>query len=486
MQVLDIAAKVITNHLKRSGKKLKKNTPAYTPEKAEVISLNGNGFRLGFSKACITPKWDGTQTYWIAGHGSGHKMEGILNDAYASALWIDCGNDEGVLWISADIIALSRNDTMLVRSMLADFSKEVGCKCINISCTHSHAGIDTLGYWGKANKLGVPENGKNKEYMDMLLNTIVKLCKEAHANRKTGKLYKGSAQMPGSFHDGRPERDKHEVLSRLRFVPEDNSNEVWIMSLGAHPNSLGGSNRLFSGEYPSYMRQEVAEKSAGTEVFFGIGAIGGMDMIHSDPDDRVKMIKHQGHLVAEAALGINNDKELTVEIKAIQQPFLVPVDNIVLSLLVKRGVMNYTIHPCEKSSLGMAMLTEMTYMEIGEQKIVFIPGESFVQTVYGGYCSAEESSNNKSCDSNPPSLADIAGDPDLIAFGVSNDMIGYIVPESEFLLHPTQPYLSKGKDRLGRSHYHETNSMGFQTQRVFADTFSSMINLINNSDKSKN
>ena len=31
------------------------------------------------------------KTYYIAGHGSGHKMEGVLSPVYIHALWLDCG-----------------------------------------------------------------------------------------------------------------------------------------------------------------------------------------------------------------------------------------------------------------------------------------------------------------------------------------------------------------------------------------------------------
>ena len=72
-------------------------------------------------------------------------------------------------------------------------------------------------------------------------------------------------------------------------------------------------------------------------------------------------------------------------------------------------------------------------------------------------------------------LAEIAGDPDMIVFGVSNDMTGYVVPPNDFILHPTQPYLNGYRDKFDLNHYHETNSMGIGTQKVIADTFADVV-----------
>ena len=64
---------------------------------------------------------------------------------------------------------------------------------------------------------------------------------------------------------------------------------------------------------------------------------------------------------------------------------------------------------------------------------------------------------------------------ELIVYGNTNDMTGYVVPPNDFVLHPTQPYLIPTHDRFDDDHYHETNSMGPDTQRVIADTFREVV-----------
>lgn len=474
MDIMDYAAKGIHAITKRYGKKVGKNSAAPVIKDAKPVKISGSTYRAGFSTDEIMPDLTKGKTYWIAGHGSGHKMEGVLSPVYISAMWLDCGNDEGVLWLSADIVGLTRIEVNKIRSMILATDEIKGCKNITFSCTHSHSGIDTLGYWGKPNLVNIPSDGKDPEYMEMLMQKAVKVSVEAYKNRKPGKLYSGRIEIPGGLDSGRGFIDKHEFLTRIRFAPEDGSNDIWLLNFGGHPNSLGGDNRLLSGEYPYYMREKIKAEN-GAQVIFGIGAIGGMDVVNLDNENRANCVKLQGEMIAENALKISNDRELKPEIKFINQPFYIPVDNYVLTLLALRHVMSFKAYPSAESDIGIAMESEMTYMTIGDQKFVLLPGENFVSTVYGSYIPAEKSASAKGGDFNPTPLAEIVGDSEIIAFGVTNDMSGYVVPPNDFVLHPTQPYLNTTSDRFDKRHYHETNAMGPNTQKAIADTFAKMV-----------
>ncbi len=472
MDILDLASKGIRAITRNYGKKVQKNSTAPEIPEAKPVTIAGETYRAGFSTAEIMPDLTKGKTYWIAGHGSGHKMENVITPVYTSAVWLDCGDEKGMIWISADIVGMTRIEIEKIRAMIIADGIVPDDTIINISCTHSHSGIDTLGYWGKPNLVSIPSDGKDPEYMDMLMKTMVKVAGEAYKARKSGKLYNGSIVIPDGLCTGRAFKDRHEVLSRLRFVPADGSKETWILNFGGHPNSLGGSNRSLSGEYPYFMREILADKA---QVLFGIGAIGGMDAAKLDKEDPLNCVKLQGKMVAEASMKIENDTELKPEIKVLRQNFYMPVGNYVLTLLALRHVMSFKAYPCKESDTGIAMMTEITYMTIGGQKILLLPGESFVNTVFGGYMSAEESSTGNGPEINPTPLADIANDHTMIVFGVSNDMTGYVVPPNDFVLHPGQPYLNSTRDRFGNNHYHETNSMGITTQKAIADTFATVV-----------
>lgn len=263
-------------------------------------------------------------------------------------------------------------------------------------------------------------------------------------------------------------------MTRIRFVPDDGSKETWLLNYAAHPNTLGGSNTLCSADYPYFLRQTIY-KEKDVNVLYGIGAIGAVDPGYPDIEDRWKRTELQGETLGKAALSIDNDEKMKPEITVVQQPFYYYADNAVLAFLAMLKVMSSKIVPAKKGDLGIALISEMTYMKIGSQQILLMPGEVFPEVAYGGYDSAEDSATGRGPEIDPTPLVDIAEDKDLLIFGVTNDMTGYVVAPNDFILHKTQPYLSSGRDRFDRNHYHETNSMGYSAAQTLTDVFADIM-----------
>ena len=472
MDIMDLASSLIRRVTSGYGKKIKREKSAPELPAAFPVEMEGDGYRVGFARREIMPV-PSDHTYYIAGHGSGHKMEGVLTPVYVHAAWIDCGADEGIFWLSADIIGLTDVEHEIIRQRIYQSDRIHGCKGILFSCTHSHSGVDTVGYWGKPNAVSIPSDGKAPEYMELLYGQSLEAAQAAYAARKPGKLFSGRILVPDSLCSKRNFEDRHEWLSRLRFVPADGSDEVWFVNFGGHPNSLGGDNRLLSGEYPYFMREQL-KQTCGADVLFTIGALGGMDAAMLETDDPLERVKYQASLLADNLPKICGETELSPQIRFLRQQFYLPVSNSVLTLLAILGTMSFKAYPYDCPT-GVAKKSEMTYLTLGTQKILTLPGENFINTIYGGYMDAAHSATGLGPEINPAPLCEICGDPELIVVGVTNDMTGYVVPPNDFVLHPTQPYLNSTKDRFGDNHYHETNSMGPDTQRVIAETFAEMV-----------
>lgn len=468
MPIADVAASLLKVVSKNNAKKLKRKMSTPPISDHIVKNVKGEKYKVGFAMSEVLPDDFGSADHWVAGHGMGHKAEGIHDPITVSAMWIGCEDNGGFIMVSADCVGLTNSEVAKIRDSLSGFSKEVDCKSINICCTHNHAGFDTVGYWGK-----LPKTGKNSAYMDKLLSTISRICKEAYYNRKDGDIYIGTVHVPEAQIKRRPPEVLHDVLTRIRFAPDDGSAETWFLNYAAHPNTLGGANRQISADYPYYMREAI-KKDRDVNILFGIGAIGAVDPGNFS-EDKVKRTRLQGECLGNAALQISNDEKLDCEFSVLRQTFYMPVDNSVLAFLASLKIMSSQRYPYGKGELGLALKTEMTYIKLGKQRILLLPGENFPETAYGGYDSAENSSTGKSPEINPKPLIDIAGDENLLVFGVSNDMAGYVVPPNDFVLNPKQPYLSNGYDRFGKSHYHETNSLGYLAQQTIADVFENMV-----------
>ncbi|NMP37577.1 MAG: hypothetical protein GX051_05565 [Clostridiales bacterium] len=461
----EFAAKAVRSFGKSKAKKLAKKVKAEPIPSAQPEKISGAAYKCGYAVKEVMPKDITAKKYWIAGHGMNKTIDRIHDPVTVSAMWIGADDNGGIIMCSADVIGLTNFEVTAVRDSLKDFCKKSGCKGVNICSTHSHAGFDTVGYWGQLTKL---KSGKDPEYMALLLASLKEVCEQAYENRTQGKLYVGTVHVPDAQYDKREPVILHDVLTRIRFVPDDGSTETWFLNFAAHPNTLGGSNHDCSADYPYHLRHTI-NLTQKTNVLFGVGAIGAVDpgMYSEDKPERTKL---QGEALAKAALSIDNDKEMAADITALRQKFYYPVDNGLLALLANLKIMSSQRYPCDKGDLGLALKSELTYIRLGTQQIILFPGECFPEVIYGGYMPAEKSATGKGPEINPDPIVDIVGDKDLLVFGVTNDMTGYVVAPNDFVLHKTQPYVSNGRDVFDRSHYHETNSLGYLSAETLANT----------------
>lgn len=461
----EIAAKAVRVIGKRGSKKLiRKGVKAEALPRPMPTVIKGDSFVCGYASRVVMPEDIHAKKYWVAGHGMGHVIEKVHDDITVSAMWIGADDNGGYIHISADIIGLTNFELNIVRANLKDLMEESKCAGVFVSCTHTHAGFDTVGYWGQLYKL---QSGKDPEYMDLLLKSLEEVAREAYKNRKAGKLYIGTVRVPEAQFCKREPNAMHDVLTRIRFVPADNSKEMWFLNYAAHPNTLGGDNRECSADYPYWLRKTIKDEK-DVDVLYGVGAIGAVDP-GDFCEDKPERTRIEGETLGKAALGIDNDKEMSVEITVLQQKYYSPVDNGLLALMASIKACSSQRYPCDKGDLGLALLTEMVYIKLGTQQILMLPGEPFPEVVYGGAAPAELSATGKGTDINPTPLIDIVGDKELLVFCVTNDMTGYCVTPNDFILHETQAYIEQGRDVFDRRHYHETNSLGYLTNETMAE-----------------
>lgn len=431
-------------------------------DKLRLEAENGS-FYVGFATRDITPANYKTHPYWMAGYNIAKRITGFLDPLTASAMWLGCGDDAGIILISCDLIGLTGYEIKELRDSLSFFCEKSGCRHITVSCTHTHAGVDTMGYWGV-----LPKSGKDKAYMKRLKETLQALCEEAWKDRRPGKLYYGNIEAPELLHRWREPYFSKALLHRLRFVPEDGGAETWYLNFPAHPNTLGGKNKLISADYPCYMRREI-NRQQKTNVLYAVSAIGATD-IGEVAEDNVERTILGGMRLGQKACAIENERLLSPAVTVVSQHFVMPLDNPVLSLANTLKVFNARACAAD-SGTKTGFISEVVYFNIGGVQLLTLPGESFPELVWqGGYEGADTSSTGEGAEVNPTPLSEIFGDDDLMVFGVTNDMAGYAIAPNDFVLDSRMPFLNRGTDRFGRSHYHETNSCGIHTGPVIAET----------------
>ena len=464
MDFSSLISKPLERFLYSKGKKLLKTNPA-KPLSGSVIDRElykeGNIFSVGFGKCVVLPDDIEKKKYYIAGYGENNPARGVIDPQYAHAMWIDDNSGRGgVLLISLDIVGLLNKDVNRIREKLGDFCRETGCRSVNIFSTHNHAGIDTMGIWGK-----LPFSGKDPAFMEILFQSTVDACREAYENRRDGDLYLGKIEVPDMQEDIRTPVVYSKTLTRFRFVPVDGSREVWLLNFASHSESLQGCNHLVSADFPCYLREKI-DSEAGADVVYTVGAIGGMISMDIPDEDRLReehrlleSTRKIGYRLANYALEIVDEEKVTPVINIGRREFYAKVENTILTLACMIGLLEADRYADSKYPKLMCLKTEISIMEIGNKRLLLLPCEIFPELVYGGFLSADESATGKGAEANPELLSDIIGDKNTMVCGLANDELGYVVPPNDFMLHPTAPYLENGRDSHNRRHYEETNSM---------------------------
>lgn len=484
MEIMDSVSKLLNKYLSHVGDVVLKKNPAGALPKGVYDRLRtepADSFVTGFGKASLLPVDWAEKKYYVAGYSENNPAIGVLDEPHVHALWVDDRSGRGaVLFISCDCVGILNKDIRMLRAAVKTALGDRYCRSINIMCTHNHAGIDTMGIWGP-----LPLSGKNPSYMKLIKKQMIKAVKQAACDARESDVYYGTVQVPDMQEDIRLPHVYSKTLTRLRCVPKDGSREIWFLNFASHSESLQGVNSRISADFPQYLRNRIRLET-GAETVYGVGAIGGMISMDIPDEDKIRAAGGDfaentmkiGHKLGGYALQIVDEKQLTPYVNVLRQELFVPVENTILSIAGRVHIIEADWYADEKLTKKICLKSELTYIDFGGVPMLLIPCELFPELAFGGYLSEEESAEGKSPAVNPTPLTEIAGEKELLIFGLANDELGYVLPPNDFMLHPTQPYLDTPRDRLGRRHYEETNSLGPQTAQVLADCFADMMETV--------
>ena len=404
-------------------------------------------WEIGFASAEITiPETD--DPLYIAGYKGNREIDGVLDLQKASAVWLEVSG-KGILLIGVDCVGLSSNTVKKIRQGLSSFCRANDCISVNVYSTHTHAGVDTLGLWGP---VGI--DGKNEDYMNNLVDTAIKVAKNAFLDKSEGKLYYGEVDTNNLLIDSRDPQEFDTMLRQFRFVSDSNSkNGIRLFSYSAHAESLRGDNTKVSRDFPGVMCDKVKQET-GDDCMFMPGAIGGLIMTKEfvEPFDAEENMRQTGEALASLVLGNTTEKEVEPKIKLEATTLWLPLDNNVYLYYRFLGVLGNNIRE-GIGKTGYDIETELAVLGLGEYTLVLMPGEIFPELVSGeGLSDGDPASLNK--------IANEHGIENIIIVGLCNDEIGYIVTPSTYLINPDSPYIEGIEDETGENHYEETNSVG--------------------------
>ncbi|MBR2418693.1 MAG: hypothetical protein IKB12_08685 [Clostridia bacterium] len=369
----------------------------------------------------------------------------ILDDQGVNVYAISDGKSGIVVEAVIDGYGFARGDVLEIRKRLSAFAEEKGIISINISTLHQHSLIDTLGM-GVAlvpalflnpgmSIIGADvtkfKTGKTQKFMDNLFRVVSETITEAVNDMEAGTLYYGSADAEDLMYDKRKPIIFDGEIHRFRFDPKNEaSDEIWVCEAGIHCTTFSSSDTAISSDYPYYLREYIKE-ATGADVVF----VQGAELAITSEKENFEPVgtgaeaeaKGLGTALAKKVMGISNEVALDPVLNIKMREVTIKADNPIHILAVREGILNSVV---AKDCTDTMVITEVGYMELGNKVgIVMIPGEISPEILWGGVTSKEDSWTKTSWDFAP--MKDTAKTEKLICFGLTNDQIGYILPDND-------------------------------------------------------
>lgn len=439
-------------------------------------------WKMGFAKNSIIPESVNGDLY-IGGYLAypPNKVTGYINDQLVRAAAFDDGSGRGInVFAVIDCIGISNTDIRTIRTKLKKLIEEKNIVSINISATHCHSGIDTLGMWGsltdalkknkKAVAAGRPEDavsGKNKDFMEYLFFTAAETITKAVESMQSGKLEYSLLDISDYVHDKRPPYVLDDKMTLLRFTPDSGEKSTLAVFMAAHPTCYGDKQREVSADFPYYLCDELEKNGFDAMFFQGAEAAVATDRGNNVPEglSRHGGIEAYGRALGKVALDGTMNKMTEVEPMlnvAVSETF-VPSVNKILELAARLRLVNHSLAKVcpdnEEDSKNYELYfgTEVGYAEFGKTlKFALIPGELCPELLVGGGYDRDKA--YWGVDWKYPSMRS-AVDGHLTVIGLCNDEIGYIVPDNDY------------GSVFAKDHYEEAVSAGGKTASNIVGAF---------------
>lgn len=454
---------------------------------------------------------------WIAGFGNGRAASGVRDEQWARAIALT-KNETTIVLVSLDVVGYFYDEVELVRESVADLNIDY----VSISATHTHEARDTIGIWG----LTEDDSGLDPSYMEYVREQIEVAIRAAVEGQRQASLRYTSLRtrdLPGGMiqyqSDSRDPQIIDDELRAIHFLDTQNISIATLINWGSHPEYLGDENSEFSSDFPHWLRRGIERGVTGPDganqtgiggiaVYF-TGALGsqigpGQAKLKTFSGDAVAKYSPEAAQVLGSQLAyyllqnFSDETKTTSEDSAqlgfAREEFFIDIQNrayhtALLKKLFDRKGYNWddelTLIPGKNEP---DVKTEIAIIDIGKAQIISVPGELDPALFIGGYDGSHTPKDTPIVDTstrvkNPPDLSQAPEGPYLrdlarsdaeyvMLFGLSNDMLGYFVPEFDYELHPYNPYF----DEAEGDHYEETNSVGIDGWPVIKKKLTALLN----------
>lgn len=411
---------------------------------------------------------------WISGFHNRKPAQGVYDDLWARAMVLDDGQTR-MAWVALDALGMFGCDIIDIKKSLPE---SLGIDYAIISSSHTHSAPDLIGMWGP----GTLKSGVNPEYMEYVKSQSAAAIEAAIKNIRPAR-FKFAVDKDNAASMIKDTRQPIVINPALRIMQaldkETGATLGTLVQWDNHPETIWSKNLLISSDFPHYLREGIEKgiwhgDSLVTPGMGGVamhvtGSCGGLmttypdveikcpftDTVYVEPSfDKVRA---QGLTLARLTINALNSPDAvemnqgSIELRA--KSINLPLKNRLFMLGSLIGIIDRGLTGWMKSR------SEVAFWQMGPASFLHHPGELYPEIADGGIEAPEGQDFDIGPQEIPPLRQVMPGEFKFIT-GLSNDMIGYIVPKSQWDVKSPYTY-----NRSSRP-YGEINSLGPDTAPI--------------------
>lgn len=422
----------------------------------------------GVAVASIAPRpEDLFEGVYLGGFGSyrQRRATGIHDEPMCRALALSDGATAFVVAV-LDLVGASGPLLGSIRSDAARLTK-LPPERILVACTHSHASPDMQGLWG----------GTGDAYARHVAHRAGSAIWEAAQSLEPATARAATTTLGGIVRNRRGWSETDETLTVLRLERPGGAAIATVANYACHPTASGATNSEVSRDWCG-AAVDAIERETGAPAIYINGAVGDVNPARDGGFDAVRAT---GEEVAAAAIAVLSAAEdVTGAIDVRMAPLELPLNferlservqdavgraGPALSLLSKSGGLRAASLALHRAGRGDLAQVVAALSGISERKLIHRDGRTFLPTHCGylgiGGIEAFAAPGEVLTRLALPLRASL-GARHRMFFGLTQDTLGYFLPEDEWM--------------TGRNNnYEESVSMGKHGGTVLADKLLSLV-----------
>ena len=232
-----------------------------------IGQLNAQVFSVGTAQRNINPNGN---ILYMAGGKPNRPFTDVHDSLYVKAIVVSDGKTELAI-ITFDCIGLLYPELKKIRALIKEKIADFPINQIIMSSTHTHAGPDVVGIWGK--DLG--HSGVNESHMQLIVERAANAIEGAMKNKKktTARYASGKYGEDWVKNISEPTELDREV-SVLQFKDSNGKNLATLTNFACHPTIMDDETNLASSDYVGGYYHYMDSVQGGMNMFLQ-GSIGG-------------------------------------------------------------------------------------------------------------------------------------------------------------------------------------------------------------------